>query len=123
MIGLYLNPPDRALVLCCDEKSQCQALERTQPGFPVVRGYSRTRTHDYKRHGTVTLFAALSYLDGKIFSQTATRHTHRQWLAFLKHLNREAPIGVCLHSIVDHYATHKHAKVKSWIKVAQPAPP
>jgi len=71
VIGLYLNPPDRALVLCCDEKSQCQALERTQPGFPVVRGYTRTQTHDYKRHGTVTLFAALSYMDGKVFSQTA----------------------------------------------------
>ena len=116
VVGLYLNPPDRALVLCCDEKSQCQALERTQPGFPVMRGHSRTQTHDYKRHGTVTLFAALSYLDGKIFSRTAARHTHRQWLAFLKHLNREAPDGVCLHLIVDNYATHKHAKVKSWIK-------
>ena len=116
VIGLYLNPPDRALVLCCDEKSQCQALERTQPGFPVMRGHSRTQTHDYKRHGTVTLFAALSYLDGKIFSQTAARHTHRQWLAFLKHLNREVPVGVSLHLIVDNYATHKHAKVKSWIK-------
>ena len=116
VVGLYLNPPDRALVLCCDEKSQCQALERTQPGFPVMRGHSRTQTHDYKRHGTVTLFAALSYLDGKIFSQTAARHTHRQWLAFLKHLNREVPVGVSLHLIVDNYATHKHAKVKSWIK-------
>ena len=93
VVGLYLNPPDRALALCCDEKSQCQALERTQPGFPVMRGHSRTQTHDYKRHGTVTLFAALSYLDGKIFSQTAALHTHRQWLAFLKHLNREVPVG------------------------------
>ncbi len=116
VLGLYLDPPERALVLCCDEKSQCQALERTQPGFPVMRGHTRTRTHDYKRHGTVTLFAALSYLDGKIFSQTAARHTHRQWLAFLKHLNREAPVGAGLHLIVDNYATHKHAKVKSWIK-------
>ena len=115
VIGLYLEPPDRGLVLCCDEKSQCQALERTQPGFPVLRGYSATRTHDYKRHGTVTLFAALSYLDGKIFSRTAGRHTHRQWLDFLRHLNRATPDGVCLHLIVDNYATHKHAKVKSWI--------
>ena len=114
VIGLYLDPPERGLVLCCDEKSQCQALERTQPGFPVMRGYSATRTHDYKRHGTVTLFAALSYLDGKIFSRTAARHTHAQWLAFLRHLNRETPHGVCLHLIVDNYATHKHAKVKSW---------
>ena len=114
--GLYLDPPERGLVLCCDEKSQCQALERTQPGFPVLRGYSATRTHDYKRHGTVTLFAALSYLDGKIISRTAARHTHRQWLDFLRHLNREVPDGVCLHLIVDNYATHKRAKVKSWIK-------
>jgi transcriptional regulator with XRE-family HTH domain/transposase len=116
VIGLYLNPPDRALVLCCDEKSQCQALERTQPGFPVMRGYSRTQTHDYKRHGTVTLFAALSYIDGKIFSQTAVKHTHRQWLAFLKQLDRETPADLTLHLIADNYATHKHAKVKSWIK-------
>lgn len=114
MIGLYLNPPDRALVLCCDEKSQCQALERTQPGFPVMRGYSRTQTHDYKRHGTVTLFAALSYLDGKVFSQTAGTHTHRQWLAFLKQL--ETPPDVTLHLIADNDATHKHAKVTSWIR-------
>ena len=116
VIGLYLDPPERGLVLCCDEKSQCQALERTQPGFPVLRGYSATQTHDYKRHGTVTLFAALSYLDGKILSRTAARHTHRQWLDFLRHLNRETPAGVCLHLIVDNYATHKHAKVKSWIQ-------
>ena len=116
VIGLYLHPPDRALVLCCDEKSQCQALERTQPSFPVVRGYSRTQTHDYKRHGTVTLFAALSYLDGKIFSQTAATHTHRQWLAFLKQLDRETPQALTLHLIADNYATHKHAKVKSWIR-------
>ena len=115
VIGLYLNPPDRALVLCCDEKSQCQALERTQPSFPVMRGYSRTQTHDDKRHGTVTLFAALSYVDGKVFSQTAAKHTHRQWLAFLKQLDGEAPQDVTLHLIADNDATHKHAKVKSWI--------
>ena len=115
VIGLYLNPPDRALVLCCDEKSQCQALERTQPGLPITRGYSRTQTHDYKRHGTVTLFAALSYLDGKIFSQTASKHTHRQWLSFLKQLDRETPPEVTLHLIADNYGTHKHAKVRSWL--------
>ncbi len=114
VIGLYLDPPERSLVLCCDEKSQCQALERSQPGFPVLRGYNRTQTHDYKRHGTVTLFAALSYLDGKIFGRTGVRHTHKEWLGFLRHLNRETPDGVCLHLIVDNYATHKHAKVKSW---------
>ena len=114
VVGLYLDPPERGLVLCCDEKSQCQALERSQPGFPVMRGYSRTQTHDYRRHGTITLFAALSYLDGKVFGRTAARHTHRQWLEFLRHLNREAPEGLSLHLIVDNYATHKHAKVKSW---------
>ena len=116
VIGLYLNPPDRALVLCCDEKSQCQALERPQPSLPVMRGYSRTQTHDYKRHGTVTLFAALSYLDGKIFSQTAAQHTHRQWLAFLKQLDRETPPDVSLHLIADNYAAHKHATVTAWIR-------
>ena len=116
VIGLYLTPPDRALVLCCDEKSQCQALERTQPGLPITRGYSRTQTHDYKRHGTVTLFAALSYLNGKVFSQTAPTHTHRQWLGFLKQLDRETPADLTLHLIADNYATHKHAKVKSWIR-------
>src|SRR5947209_17829737 len=116
VIGLYLNPPDRALVLCCDEKSQCQALERTQPGMPITGGYKRTPTHDYKRHGTVTLFAALSYLDGKIFSQTAHKHTHRQWLGFLKQLDQETPPDLTLHLIADNYSTHKHAKVKSWIQ-------
>ena len=82
VIGLYLNPPERALVLCCDEKSQCQALERSQPGLPLGVGHVRTATHDYIRHGTVTLFAALNYLDGKIFHQTAARHSHEEWLAF-----------------------------------------
>jgi transposase len=115
VIGLYLDPPDRALVLCCDEKSQCQALERTQPGLPLGIGHIRTKTHDYTRHGTITLFAALSYLDGKIFAQTAPRHTHRQWLAFLKHLDKQTPADLTLHLIIDNYATHKHPKVKSWI--------
>ncbi|MCY4212896.1 MAG: IS630 family transposase [Gammaproteobacteria bacterium] len=116
VVGLYLKPPDRALVLCCDEKSQCQALERSQPGFPVLRGHSRTQTHDCRRHGTVTLFAAMAYLDGKVFSRTAARHTHREWLDFLRQLNGEAPEGVSLHLIADNYATHKHAKVRSWIR-------
>jgi transposase len=115
VIGLYLQPPDKALVLCCDEKSQCQALERTQPGLPLGQGHIRTRTHDYLRHGTVTLFAALSYLDGKIFSQTAARHTHREWLKFLQQLDRETPAELDLHLIVDNYATHKHPKVKAWL--------
>ena len=116
VIGLYLDPPDKALVLCCDEKSQCQALERTQPGLPLGMGHIKTRTHDYIRHGTLTLFAALNYLDGKILSQTAPRHTHRQWLGFLKHLDQEAPAELTLHLIIDNYGTHKAPKVKSWVK-------
>ena len=116
VIGLYLNPPDKALVLCCDEKSQCQALERTQPGLPLGAGHIRTRTHDYYRHGTVTLFAALNYMDGKIISRTEDRHTHVEWLRFLRQLDRETAKDVDLHLIVDNYATHKHAKVKAWLK-------
>jgi transposase len=116
VIGLYLNPPERSLVLCCDEKSQCQALERTQPGLPLGPNRVRTGTHDYIRHGTITLFAALSYLDGKILRKTAGSHTHREWLAFLKHIDAETPAGLTLHLVVDNYATHKHPKVKSWIK-------
>jgi transposase len=116
VIGLYLNPPDKALVLCCDEKSQCQALERTQPGLPLGIGHIRTRTHDYKRHGTITLFAALNYLDGKILSRTEKRHTHVEWLRFLKQIDRESPGELELHLIVDNYATHKHQKVREWLK-------
>lgn len=115
VIGLYLNPPDRALVLCCDEKSQCQALERTQPSLPLGIGHICTRTHDYIRHGTITLFAALNYLDGKILSRTEARHTHVEWLRFLKQIDRETPKDVDLHLIIDNYATHKHADVKKWL--------
>jgi transposase len=115
VIGLYLNPPDKALVLCCDEKSQCQALERTQPGLPLGAGHIKTKTHDYYRHGTITLFAALNYLDGKIISRTETRHTHVEWLRFLKQLERDTPAELDLHLIVDNYATHKHAEVKAWL--------
>jgi transposase len=113
VIGLYLNPPEHALVLCCDEKPQIQALQRSQPGLPLSPGRLRTETHDYYRHGTVTLFAALDYLEGKVLACTAPKHTHRQWLAFLKHLDRETPPEVALHLILDNYATHKHAKVKA----------
>ena len=116
VIGLYLNPPDKALVLCCDEKSQCQALERTQPGLPLGIGQVRTRTHDYKRHGTITLFAALNYLDGKILSRTEKHHTHVEWLRFLKQIERETPQEIELHLIVDNYATHKHQKVRQWLQ-------
>lgn len=116
IIGLYLNPPQKALVLCCDEKSQCQALERTQPGLPLGVGHVCTATHDYVRHGTLTLFTALSYLDGKIIGQTARRHTHAEWLRFLKHIEAETPPSQELHLIVDNYATHKHPKVLRWLK-------
>ena len=116
VIGLYLDPPERSLVLCCDEKSQCQALERTQPGLQLGPHRVRTGTHDYIRHGTITLFAALNYLDGKVIRQTAERHTHEEWLAFIKHLEKQTPDGLTLHLVVDNYATHKHPKVKSWIK-------
>lgn len=115
IIALYLNPPQKALVLCCDEKSQCQALERTQPGLPLGVGHVCTQTHDYIRHGTLTLFAALSYLDGKILSQTAAQHTHVEWLRFLKQIERETPRDLDLHLIVDNYATHKHAEVRAWL--------
>jgi len=115
VVGLYLNPPDKALVLCCDEKSQCQALERTQPGLPLGVGHIQTRTHDYIRHGTVTLFAALSYLDGKILSRTAEQHTHKEWLAFLKLIERQTPAGRAIHLIIDNYGTHKHPTVKAWL--------
>ena len=115
VIGLYLNPPEKALVLCCDEKSQCQALERSQPGLPLGIGHIRTRTHDYKRHGTITLFAALSYLDGKLIARTEKRHTHVEWLRFLKQIERETPKGLTIHLIVDNYSTHKHERVRRWL--------
>ena len=116
VIALYLNPPERALVLCCDEKSQCQALERTQPGLPLGIGHIRTHTHDYIRHGTITLFAALNYLDGKLISRLEQRHTHVEWLRFLKQIHRETPKDLDIHLIIDNYCTHKHQKVKEWLQ-------
>jgi len=116
VIGLYLDPPEKALILCCDEKSQCQALERSQPGLPLVPGHPRTRTHDYRRHGTVTLFAALDYLEGRLISRTEQRHTHVEWLRFLKQIEREAPRSLAVHLIADNYATHKHPKVRAWLE-------
>jgi transposase len=116
VIGLYLNPPDKALVLCCDEKSQCQALERTQRPLPLEPGYVKTTTHDYIRHGTITLFAALDYLEGKIFRRLEQKHTHVEWLRFLKQLHRETPPDVTLHIILDNYATHKKTEVREWIE-------
>ncbi len=115
VIGLYLNPPAKALVLCCDEKSQCQALERTQLGLPLAPKRPPTMTHDYVRHGTITLFAALSQLTGKLISRTEASHTHVEWLRFLKQIDRETPSDVDLHLIADNYATHKHPNVRAWL--------
>ncbi|MGH8278411.1 MAG: IS630 family transposase, partial [Gammaproteobacteria bacterium] len=108
IVGLYLQPPEHALVLCCDEKSQIQALDRTQPGLPLQKGRVQTMTHDYKRHGTTTLFAALNVLDGQVIGQCQSRHTHAEWLKFLRKIDRQTPKGMTLHLIADNYATHKH---------------
>ncbi len=116
VVGLYLNPPDKALVLCVDEKSQIQALDRTQPGLPIKKGRCGTMTHDYKRNGTTTLFAALSMLDGKVIGDCMPRHRHQEFIRFLKKINAETPTDVALHLIVDNYGTHKHPRVKSWIR-------
>lgn len=115
VIGLYLNPPEKAIVLCCDEKTPCQALERTQPGLPLGIGHIKTATHDYIRHGTLTLFAALNYLEGKRITTIAQQHRHQEWLAFLKQIDRETPNDLAIHLIADNYATHKHAEVKAWL--------
>jgi len=115
VIGLYLDPPEKALVLCCDEKSQCQALERTQPGLPLGIGHVKTATHDYVRHGTLTLFAALNYLEGKLITTITEQHRHQEWLAFLKKIDRQTPKELAIHLIADNYATHKHAEVKTWL--------
>jgi len=115
IVGLYLSPPEHALVLCCDEKSQIQALDRTQPGLPMKKGRAQTMTHDYKRHGTTTLFAALNVLDGQVIGQCQQRHTHAEWLKFLRKIDRETPKGKTLHLIADNYATHKHPAVQEWL--------
>jgi transposase len=116
IVGLYLAPPQRALVLCVDEKSQIQALARTQPGLPLRQGRRRTQTHDYKRHGTTTLFAALNTLDGTILSTCQARHRHQEWLRFLQQIDTQTPADRDLHLIVDNYATHKHPKVIAWLR-------
>ena len=115
IVGLYMSPPEHALVLCCDEKSQVQALDRTQPGLPLKKGRAATMTHDYKRHGTTTLFAALNILDGQIIGQCQQRHTHVEWLKFLRQIDRQTPKGKTLHLIADNYATHKHPTVQAWL--------
>ncbi len=116
VVGLYLSPPEHAIVLCCDEKSQVQALDRTQPGLPLKKGRASTMTHDYKRNGTTTLFAALNVLDGQVIAQCQQRHRHDEWLKFLKKIDRETPKDKALHLIADNYATHKHPKVQEWLE-------
>jgi len=116
VVGLYLNPPARSLVLCVDEKSQIQALDRTQPGLPMKKGRCGTMTHDYKRNGTTTLFAALSMLDGKVIGDCMPRHRHQEFIRFLDKIDAETVPDLDLHLIIDNYATHKHPRVKSWLR-------
>ena len=116
VVGLYLNPPEQAIVLCVDEKSQIQALDRTQPSLPMKKGRAGTMTHDYKRNGTTTLFAALDVLQGTVVGQCLPRHRHQEFLKFLRHLDREFPGGRDLHLIVDNYRTHKHDNVDAWLQ-------
>ena len=118
IVGLYMSPPEHALVLCCDEKSQVQALDRTQPGLPLKRGCAQTMTHDDKRHGTTTLFAALNVLDGQVIGRCLQRHTHVQWLKFLRQIDRETPKDKTLHLIADNDATHKHPVVQQWLAMS-----
>jgi transposase len=116
IVGLYMSPPEHAIVLCCDEKSQVQALDRTQPGLPMKKGRAQTMTHDYKRNGTTTLFAALNVLDGQVISQCQQRHRHTEWLKFLRQIDRQTPKDKTLHLIADNYATHKHPAVIQWLQ-------
>ena len=115
VVGLYLNPPTKALVVCVDEKSQIQALDRTQPGLPLKKGRCGTMTHDYKRNGTTTLFAALEVAEGKVIGQCYARHRHQEFVKFLQHLDDEFPSNLKLHVIMDNYGTHKHPRVQSWL--------
>lgn len=116
VVGLYLNPPEKAVVLCVDEKSQIQALDRTQPGLPFKKGRCGTMTHDYKRNGTTTLFAALELAQGKVIGQCYARHRHQEFLKFLKRLDAEFPVKIKLHLVMDNYGTHKHPKVQGWLQ-------
>ena len=120
VVGLYRNPPHHAMVLCVDEKSQIQALNRTRPTRPIGLGYAEGYTHDYVRHGTTMLFAALDIATGQVFGQRRKRHCHEQFLSFLRLIDREVPAELDIHPVLDNYATHKHAKVKRWL-AAQPA--
>jgi len=116
VVGLYLNPPHKALVLCLDEKSQIQALDRTQPGLPLKKGRCGTMTHDYKRNGTTTLFAALNVLNGKVIGECHSRHRHQEWLRFLRRLDAEFPPQLKLHLVMDNYGTHKEPHVQAWLR-------
>jgi transposase len=116
IVGLYVSPPEHAVVLSCDEKSQIQALDRTQPGLPLKRGRCGTMTHDYKRNGTTSLFAALNVLDGTVISQCQSRHRHQEWLKFLRLIKSQVPGDMPIHLICDNYGTHKHPKVQAWAK-------
>jgi transposase len=116
IVGLYLNPPEHALVLSCDEKSQIQALDRTQPSLPLRQGKTATMTHDYVRHGTTTLFAALGTLDGKVIGACMPRHRHQEWIKFMQLIDAQTPADKELHLIVDNYATHKHPNVLKWLR-------
>jgi len=116
IVGLYLNPPEHALVICADEKSQIQALDRTQPSLPMYPGRCGTLTHDYKRHGTTTLFAALELAEGRLIGTCMPRHRHQEWIRFLSLIDRETPSELTIHLIADNYATHKHPKVQAWLK-------
>ena len=115
VVGLYLNPPEKAIVLCMDEKSSVQALDRTQPSLPMKQGRAQTMTHDYKRHGTATLFAALDVLTGKVIGQCLPRHRHTEFLKFLRTIDGEIPDELAVHLICDNYATHKHQSVRAWL--------
>ena len=115
VVGLYLSPPDKAMVLSVDEKSQVQALDRTQPGLPIKKGRAGTMTHDYKRHGTTSLFAALDVATGAVIGQCMRRHRHQEFLRFLRTIDQQTPKTLDLHLILDNYATHKHDKVKLWL--------
>jgi putative transposase len=115
IVGLYLNPPDKAMVLCVDEKTQIQALDLTQPLLPMGLGYVEGVTHDYIRHGTTTLFAALDVATGEVLTQCRPRHRHQEFLAFLRQIERSVPEDLDVHLIVDNYCTHKHARVRAWL--------
>ena len=115
VVGLYLDPPEQAVVLCMDEKSQVQALDRTQPSLPMKKGRAGTMTHDYNRHGTTTLFAALNVLTGLVIGQCLPRHRHEEFPKFLRTVDRQVPKGLAVHLILDNYATHKHPDVKAWL--------